>query len=208
MMMSSREWYVHSLVPRPFWSLAVCQNKGERPGPFYHMNDQKNAFHTVMCSLFWNRSGTFFTLQTSKLQHLGQKLQNKVWSLFFWSGTPPPSVYLGRQNVIHVIQWTKPSRSIFAYCKWSKTGQREGLVHICRTTWQGNKSTLTTVSLCLWSVDSVRLAQTVYVNIVVSFVSVNKSFPRSTRDSAMDSIHSNEIYVAKQAVPLAHKPYQ
>ena len=42
----------------------------------------------------------------------------------FLIGTPPPfplplssSVYLGRQNVIHVIKWTRPSPSIFAYCK-------------------------------------------------------------------------------------------
>ena len=42
----------------------------------------------------------------------------------FNRGSLPPSVYLGRQNV---IKWTRPSPSIFAYCKQSKTGRWEGL---------------------------------------------------------------------------------
>ena len=36
-------------------------------------------------------------------------------------GPLPPSVYLGRQNIIHVIKWTRPSSSIFTYCKAIKT---------------------------------------------------------------------------------------
>ena len=35
--------------------------------------------------------------------------------------------HLGRQNVIHVIKWARPSPSAFAYCKQSKTGWWEGL---------------------------------------------------------------------------------
>ena len=32
---------------------------------------------------------------------------------FFWSGNyPPPSVYLGRQNVIHMIKWSRPTLSV------------------------------------------------------------------------------------------------
>ena len=42
-------------------------------------------------------------------------------------GPLSPSVYLGRQNIIHVIKWTRPSPSIFAYCKRLKTGRWEGL---------------------------------------------------------------------------------
>ena len=43
---------------------------------------------------------------------------------FLWGTLPPPSVYLNRH-------WhhsrTRPLPSIFAYCKWSKTGRWEGL---------------------------------------------------------------------------------
>ena len=41
----------------------------------------------------------------------------------FNQGPTPLSVYLGRQNVIHMIKWTRPSPSVSAYCKRSKTGQ-------------------------------------------------------------------------------------
>ena len=40
--------------------------------------------------------------------------------------SPPLSTQVDT-DVIHVIKWTRPSPSIFAYCKWSKTGQWEGL---------------------------------------------------------------------------------
>ena len=46
---------------------------------------------------------------------------------FDWGPLPPPSVYLGRQNVVHVIKWTRPPPSVFAYCRRSKTGLWEGL---------------------------------------------------------------------------------
>ena len=46
---------------------------------------------------------------------------------FFGLGTPPPLCYLSRQNIIQVIKWTRPSPSIFAHCKQSKTGRWEGL---------------------------------------------------------------------------------
>ena len=48
----------------------------------------------------------------------------------FDGGPLPPSVYLHvgiDTDVIHVIKWTRPSPSIFAYCKRSKTGRWEGL---------------------------------------------------------------------------------
>ena len=62
-----------------------------------------------------------------KLQRLGQKPQDKSSSSFFRWGTPPPLYLLGRQNIIHVMKWTRPSPSIFTYCKRSKTGRWEGL---------------------------------------------------------------------------------
>ena len=37
---------------------------------------------------------------------------------------------LSRQNIIHMIKWTRPSPSVFIYCKWSKTGQWEGLAKL------------------------------------------------------------------------------
>ena len=42
-------------------------------------------------------------------------------------GPLPSSVYLDRQNVIHMIKWTRPSPSILACCKQPKTGRWEGL---------------------------------------------------------------------------------
>ena len=45
---------------------------------------------------------------------------------FFWWGTPFPSVYVDT-DVIHMIKYTRSSPSVFAYCKWSKTGRWEAL---------------------------------------------------------------------------------
>ena len=55
----------------------------------------------------------FLICEHLKLQHLGQKLQDNA--CFYWIGDPsPPSVYPGKQNVIHVIKWTRPPLSTFA----------------------------------------------------------------------------------------------
>ena len=45
----------------------------------------------------------------------------------FLDPSPPLSTYTSRQNVIHMIKWTRPSASVFASCKRSKTGRWEGL---------------------------------------------------------------------------------
>ena len=50
----------------------------------------------------------------------GQQLQDKDSSSFFRSGTLPPSVYLGRQNVIPVIKWIRSSPSVFVYASDQK----------------------------------------------------------------------------------------
>ena len=51
------------------------------------------------------------------------KLQDQVSSPFFQWGTDPPFCH----DVIHVINAPRPSPSVFAYCKQSKTGWWEDL---------------------------------------------------------------------------------
>ena len=83
---------------------------GGRPGTIYHVNDisvylgrqmwggvtdQKNTF--CACVLCFEPRAVHLSLrERSKLQRLGQKLQDQASSSFFRQGTPPPSVYLGR----------------------------------------------------------------------------------------------------------------
>ena len=84
-----------------------------------------------------NRKVVRFSLhERSKLQCLGQKLQDRTSSLFFqWRA--PPSLCLPKY-VIHVIKWTRPSPSIFAYCKRSKTGRLEVLWTVRRLENEAN----------------------------------------------------------------------
>ena len=87
---------------------------------------QNCTFRTcVVC--FETGAVSFLLYEHSKLQRLGQNLQDKAWSSFFDQEFLPPSVYLGRQNFIHVIKWTRPPPSVFVYCKRFKTGRRQGL---------------------------------------------------------------------------------
>ena len=88
--------------------------------------DQKNTFRT--CVLRFEKGEACFSLcECLKLQCFGQKLQDEPWSYFFDQGPLPLSVYLGRQNMIPMIKWTRFSPSISAYCKGPKTGRWEGL---------------------------------------------------------------------------------
>ena len=48
--------------------------------------------------------------------------KNMCANMFFWSESPRVDT-----DVIHVIKWSRPSPSVFAYCKRSKTGRWEGL---------------------------------------------------------------------------------
>ena len=80
-----------------------------------------------MRSSSWTKSGTFFASQTFKTPALGTETTRKGLRLVLSTGPLPPSVYLGDTDVIHVIKWTRPSPSIFAYCKRSETGRWEGL---------------------------------------------------------------------------------
>ena len=71
------------------------------------VTNQKNAFRAwVFC--FEPGAVSFSLCERLKLQHLGQKLQNKASSLFFDQGPLLPTVYLGRQNVIHMIKMGLP----------------------------------------------------------------------------------------------------
>ena len=102
-------------------------------GPFYNVNDvsvylvdrggrsfgsKECILHT--CSSFWTRSGTFFTLQTFKLQRLGKKLQEKVSSSFFRSGPLSPSVYLGRHWHHSCDEMGLPPQSVFCILQMIK----------------------------------------------------------------------------------------
>ena len=80
-----------------------------------------------ICSSFWTsyRSGTSFASGTFETPTLWQKLQDKASSLFFRWGTPLSTMV--DTDVIHMIKWTRPSPSIFAHCKRSKTGRWEVL---------------------------------------------------------------------------------
>jgi len=101
-------------------NLAVCKHGGGRPGIIYQVNgisvylgrqrggrvtDQMDAFRARVLR-FEPRAARFTLCKHSKLQCLGQKLQDQASSSFFD---------------------TRPSHSVFAYCKRSKTGQWEGL---------------------------------------------------------------------------------
>ena len=51
----------------------------------------------------------------------------KASSSFFQWGIPSPPLFTKVDtDVIHVIKWTRPSPSVFAYCKLSKLDDRDG----------------------------------------------------------------------------------
>ena len=65
----------------------------------------------------------------SPIQMLARGLITRLGlNLVYSMGDPsPPLSTQVDTDVIHVIKWTLPSPSVFAYCKESKTGQWEGL---------------------------------------------------------------------------------
>ena len=62
-------------------------------------------------------TGASNVLEAKNIPLLFQNEEHMCEVRSFDQGPLPPSVYLGRQNIIHVIKWTKPSPSVFAYCK-------------------------------------------------------------------------------------------
>ena len=86
--------------------------RGHFTHTFFVLNQERHAFRfaNVRNSSAWGRN--------YKTRHLAHSFDR--WPL-------PPSVYLGGTDIIHMINDTRPSPSVFAYCKQSKTGQWEGL---------------------------------------------------------------------------------
>ena len=87
--------------------------------------NELEAFSCTFCPKCWS----FEHSQSEKTYRSCLKTKNACTKSVPRMGDPfPLSVYLGRQNVIHVIKWTRPSpSSLHTVCKPSKTGQWEGL---------------------------------------------------------------------------------
>ena len=66
-------------------------------------------------SSFWSAKIMLLLVQNEEHMH--------EMCSFDWGPLPPLSTWIDTD----VIQWTRPSPSVFAYCKRSKTGQWEGL---------------------------------------------------------------------------------
>ena len=78
-----------------------------------YVNDQNNAFRARVLRLKQEQY-VFHFANVQKLQCLEQKLHlYKIRPEVCQSGTIPASVCPGRQNVIHVIKWTRPSHLHF-----------------------------------------------------------------------------------------------
>ena len=88
--------------PSSFWSLAVCKNRGGRPGPFYHVNDasvymgrqsgvpdRKNKLEPLSCS-FCPIHWSFQHLRSKKCIASGSKRRTCAQNAFFQLGTPHP----------------------------------------------------------------------------------------------------------------------
>ena len=86
------------------------------------VSDWKNTFCT--CSSFWSRRQYVFHFVS--VQNSCAWGRNYMQARSFNGGLLPLSTYEGT-NIIHMIKWTRPSPSVFVYCKWSRTGQWEGL---------------------------------------------------------------------------------
>ena len=110
------EWAV-ALLPRPshrpFLVACSMQNGGGRPGPFYHVNDvsvylgrQRGEGSLIERTYFLHMSLVlnqeryvfrFVNIWNSSTWGRNYKIKPQAYSFtFFWSGTPPPSIYLGR----------------------------------------------------------------------------------------------------------------
>ena len=81
----------------------ACKNGGGRPGQFYHVND-------ISVYLGRQRGGGVPGRRTSFGAFSKRKTLEQ--NAYFRPGTPPPSVYLGRHQLIHMIKWTRPSPSV------------------------------------------------------------------------------------------------
>ena len=98
---------------------AMCMLRTLKTGTRVGVPDQKNAFRAHV-PRFEQGAVRFSLRELLKLQRLGQKLQARSFNR-------GPLLYLVDTDIIYMIKWTRPSPSVFAYCKQSKTGWWEDL---------------------------------------------------------------------------------
>ena len=123
-----------SSLPSSFDHFQYCKNRRGRPRWFY-VNDV-----SVYPMVDRGRRGSqikgtrpFFTVLSQVLEFqtfVKWKMYRSLCKMKSMSTKcdwgPPPSVYLDSSMMsFTVIKWTRPFPSLFAYCKWSKTGQWE-----------------------------------------------------------------------------------
>ena len=84
---------MQAFPPSSFWSLTVSETGGGRPGPFYHVYDELKAFSGSFCP-----STRVLNICEAKTYVSCSRQTMWVQNVFFWLGTPPPSVYRGRHS--------------------------------------------------------------------------------------------------------------
>ena len=99
---------LHSLAfpPSSVWLLAVCKNRGGRPGPFYHMNDvsvylgrqlgEGSPITTHFVHVFFVSWYVFCFVNVRNSSTWGRNYKIRPQARSFDGGLLPPSVYLGR----------------------------------------------------------------------------------------------------------------
>ena len=146
-----------SLLTVLFWSLKVCKSSRKAWSISSH--------EWCQCLPRWTEGKASLTedwawgfscsyrpsaecLQSRKLTiHSGH-----VRNTFFWPTTlRPPSTLIGI-HVIHVMRYSLAFPSVFAYCKYSKTGQQEDLGTRLYTThcYYRNKSEVENIAMIQW----------------------------------------------------------
>ena len=80
----------------------------------------------------------FQSSQSENVSHLVKNKECTRKMCHFNNGPPPPQSTMVDADISHVIKWTRPSPSVFAYYMRSKPGQWEGLgtslkivTHVC-----------------------------------------------------------------------------
>ena len=121
----TQTWWVYLFIEGQGKQGARDGDGGGGRGGEGGIKNELEAFSCTFCPKCWS----FEHSQSEKTYRSCLKTKNACTKCVPWMGDPfPLSVYLGRQNVIHVMKWTRPSpSSLHTVCKPSKTGQWEGL---------------------------------------------------------------------------------
>ena len=98
--------------------------EGRQMGPQYAIvvthklcDDQPQIYQTMKCiDSLWN-----ITVSSSWTQYCKKDLEILHWAL------PPVCLPIVRSHTVHMTKFFRPSLSVFAYSKQSKTGGRAGL---------------------------------------------------------------------------------